>query len=58
MYLWWSYYLLNENMLEYVNEMRPQPREGSKTKEKHLYSRRISELNLKIIEGEDLEWNT
>ena len=42
-------------MLEYVIEMRPQPREGSKTKEKHVYSRRISELNLKITEGEDLE---
>jgi len=45
-------------MLEYVNEMRPQPREGSKTKEKHFYSTKISELNLKIIEGEDLEWDT
>ena len=45
-------------MLEYVNEMRPQSREGSKTREKHCYSRKISELNLKIIEGEDLEWDT
>ena len=42
-------------MLEYVNEMRPQPREGSKTKEKHFYSRKISELTLKIIKDEDLE---
>ena len=45
-------------MLEYVNEMRPQPREGSKTKEKHFYSTKISELILKIIEGENLEWDT